>query len=412
MKSTVLVIGYVFPEPNSTAAGSRMLQLINFFMDQNYKVVFATSSKATERAFNLESINIEVVEILLNDASFDVFVKELNPNIVLFDRFMTEEQFGWRVADCCPAALRILDTEDLHFLRTTRQKALNSNTIGANDYASNSIVKREIASIYRSDLSLIISERELSILMDDFKIDSSLLMYLPFMLDINNLLDKQSFKPYSEKKDFVSIGNFLHPPNLDAVHYMKTSIWPLIKSSLTETKLHIYGAYASSAVRAMHNAKEGFLVHGYVADAFEAIAAAKVMLAPLRFGAGLKGKLIQAMQCGTPCAMSTIASEGLFAALEPNGVIENEISRFVAKSIELYTQEPLWNTSRANGSLVLKKRFNKEEHYSKFTEKLLLLQSQIKLHRSTNFIGQMLAHHQFQSTKYMSRWIEAKNANN
>ena len=93
MKSTVLVIGYVFPEPNSTAAGSRMLQLINFFMDQNYKVVFATSSKATERAFNLESINIEVVEILLNDASFDVFIKELNPNIVIFDRFMTEEQF-------------------------------------------------------------------------------------------------------------------------------------------------------------------------------------------------------------------------------------------------------------------------------------------------------------------------------
>ena len=95
MKSTVLIIGYVFPEPNSSAAGTRMLQLIDFFINQNYTVVFATSCKKSTNAFDLESLNVQVVEILLNHSSFDFFVKDLNPEVVLFDRFMTEEQFGW-----------------------------------------------------------------------------------------------------------------------------------------------------------------------------------------------------------------------------------------------------------------------------------------------------------------------------
>jgi hypothetical protein len=122
MQSTLLVIGFVYPEPNSSAAGSRMLQLIAAFQAQNYNVVFATSCKKSDNAFDLESIGVSVVQIKLNQSSFDVFVKTLNPAIVLFDRFMTEEQFGWRVHEQCPDALKILDTEDLHFLRKGRQK--------------------------------------------------------------------------------------------------------------------------------------------------------------------------------------------------------------------------------------------------------------------------------------------------
>ena len=87
MKSTVLIIGYVFPEPNSSAAGTRMLQLIDFFINQNYTVVFATSCKKSTNAFDLESLNVQVVEILLNHSSFDFFVKDLNPEVVLFDRW-------------------------------------------------------------------------------------------------------------------------------------------------------------------------------------------------------------------------------------------------------------------------------------------------------------------------------------
>jgi hypothetical protein len=411
MKSTVLIIGYVFPEPNSSAAGTRMLQLIDFFINQNYTVVFATSCKKSTNAFDLESLNVQVVEILLNHSSFDFFVKDLNPEVVLFDRFMTEEQFGWRITENCPDALRILDTEDLHFLRKTRQQSISSSSGSANDFDLNDIAKREIASIYRSDLSLIISEAELKILIDKFKIDCSLLLYLPFMLDLNENPEQKQHSSFSERTDFVSIGNFLHPPNSDVIFYLKNDIWPLIKSQLPQANLHVYGAYDTQAIRSMHNKKDGFLLHGYVEDAFEVVNSSRVLLAPLRFGAGLKGKLILAMQCGTPAAMSTIAAEGMFGSDQPNGIIEDDPSLFVKKCIDLYTQESLWTEYQNKGDAVLKSRFNKSDHQLKLKERISLIQSTIQSHRSDNFIGQLLAHHQFQSTKYMSRWIEVKNAN-
>ncbi len=411
MKSTVLIIGFVFPEPNSSAAGTRMLQLIHFFISQNYTIVFATSCKKSDNAFDLSTLNIQIVEILLNDSSFDSFVNELNPAIVLFDRFMTEEQFGWRVAQSCPNALRILDTEDLHFLRKARQKAFTTNQSIENLLFTSDTSKRELASIYRSDLSLVISEVEMGLLTEKFKIDPAILYYLPFMIDAIDSHSQTDSKPYADRSDFVSIGNFLHLPNLDMVRYLKKDIWPKIRRELPRVKLHIYGAYDSANIKEMHNEFEGFLVHGYVIDAFEAITATKVLLAPLRFGAGLKGKLIQAMQCGTPCVMSIVAAEGMFGLDDPNGVIENDSSLFVQKCIELYTKESLWSNYQKKGFAVIENRFSKKEHHLNLKDRISLLSSTIKSHRSNNFIGQLLAYHQFQSTKYMSRWIEEKNAN-
>jgi O-antigen biosynthesis protein len=186
MNLTLLVIGFVYPEPNSSAAGTRMLQLIEAFQSQNYNITFATTCKKSEHAFDLKSIGLSVVEIELNHSSFDEFVKTLNPAIVLFDRFMTEEQFGWRVSEQCPSALKILDTEDLHFLRKGRQKAFNSNQQTKENFFTTDTAKREIASIYRSDLSLVISKSELEILTNTYKIDPAILWYLPFMIASEN----------------------------------------------------------------------------------------------------------------------------------------------------------------------------------------------------------------------------------
>lgn len=409
MQSTLLVIGFVYPEPNSSAAGSRMLQLIKAFQAQNYNVVFATSCKKSDNAFDLESIGVRVVEIELNHSSFDVFISELNPTAVLFDRFMTEEQFGWRVAEHCPNALRILDTEDLHFLRKARQKALNTNHPLENVLFSNDSTKREIASIYRSDVSLIISEYEFELLTHTFKIDPSILMYLPFMLDSNACEPRLNCRTYFERNDFASIGNFLHAPNLEAVHYLKKEVWPQIHKALPEAKLHIYGAYDTPKVRALHNEKDGFLVHGFVKDGYDVLNSAKVLLAPLRFGAGLKGKLIQAMQTGTPCAMSSIAAEGMFGSLPPNGFFTDDSKLFIKQAIELYLNQSQWEACQNQGFSILKNRFDKLQHQSALHSRIESLTKNRSQHRTQNFIGQMLNHHLMQSTKYMARWIEAKN---
>ena len=90
---------------------------------------------------------------ILNDSGFDAFVKKLDPNIVLFDRFFTEEQFGWRVTEFAPNALRILDTEDLHSLRQVREQLFKNNIpFTVEKWLQSDVTKREIAAIYRSDL--------------------------------------------------------------------------------------------------------------------------------------------------------------------------------------------------------------------------------------------------------------------
>ena len=119
----LLIIGYVWPEPNSSAAGSRMMQLIHFFQAQRYHITFASPAQQTEHMVDLRALNITVENIKLNCTSFDDFIKDLQPTTVMFDRFMMEEQFGWRVSEQCPQALRILDTEDLFCLRNGRHQA-------------------------------------------------------------------------------------------------------------------------------------------------------------------------------------------------------------------------------------------------------------------------------------------------
>ena len=125
----LLIIGFVWPEPKSSAAGVRMMQLIDFFLSEGYQITFASSSLKGDKSLNLASKGIQERRIELNNSSFDLFISKLNPTVVLFDRFMMEEQFGWRVAQQCPNALKILDTEDLHCLRKAREEAFKDTSL-------------------------------------------------------------------------------------------------------------------------------------------------------------------------------------------------------------------------------------------------------------------------------------------
>ncbi|WP_317235837.1 glycosyltransferase family 4 protein [Aestuariivivens insulae] len=405
----LLIIGFVWPEPKSSAAGSRMMQLIEAFKAANYNITFASACTKTDRAFNLETIGVDQKTIELNHSSFDRFVRALNPDVVLFDRFMTEEQFGWRVAEQCPNALRVLDTEDFHGLRKGRQQAFKDNADFDKTYLFNDTTKREIASIYRSDLSLIISEAEMLILKMQFNIDESLLCYLPFMLDVIPETKVKALPKFEERQHFITIGNFLHPPNYNATLYLKDMIWPRIKKELPKAELHIYGAYASQKVQQLHNEKQGFLIKSFAEDVNQVMQQAKVCLAPLRFGAGLKGKLVDAMQNGTPCIMTTIAAEGMFGNFKPNGYVEDEPDAFVSSAAKLYTEKKLWCEMQQNGFEIINERFDKGVHQERLLQALATVTEELSTKRQNNFIGQLLQHHTLQSTKYMSKWIEEKN---
>ena len=408
MKEHILIIGKVWPEPSSSAAGSRTLQLINLFLEQNWQVSFACAASESDYSFDLKSLGISTLHIVLNDSSFDDLVKNMQPHMVLFDRFTSEEQFGWRVAQNCPNALRILDTIDLHCLRLARQEAIKQNRDFSLLDLNSDFAKREIASIYRSDVSLMISDYEMDLLINHFKIDNSLLHYVPFLLDPILIKDNQ-WPSFSEREHFLSIGNFLHEPNWDAVLFLKQFIWPLIRKQLPKAEIHIYGAYPSKKVFDLNNLKEGFLIKGRADSVERVMKKTKVCLAPLRFGAGIKGKLIDAMQFGVPSVTTDIGAEAMHGEYPWNGIIANQPHKFAEAAVELYTNEIKWQQAVENGAQILNNFFLKSNHSDLLIDKLLFLKNQLKSHRSSNFIGEMLMHHTVMGTKYMSLWIEAKN---
>jgi len=406
----VLIIGFVFPEPNSSAAGGRMVQLISIFKEQGFNVSFASPAMDSDFMVDLESLGVVKESIALNCSSFDVFVKELKPAIVLFDRFMMEEQFGWRVAENCPNALRLLDTEDLHCLRLARQKAFKENrNFTTDDLLVEEVAKREIASILRCDVSLMISEYEMELLQSVFKIDTKLLFYLPLLLEPIDDSTIQTLPLFEERNDFIFIGNFLHEPNWNATQYLKEMIWPLIRKEVRDAVLQIYGGYPSQKVLQLHQPKQGFHIMGRADDAKEVVLNSRVVLAPLRFGAGIKGKLLEAMQCGTPSVTTTIGFESMCGDLPWNGFIADEPQVFADKAIELYQDKTLWLKAQENGFEIIEKRYLKSLFENDFVEHILKVKTHLKQHRLHNFIGSMLQHHTLSSTKYMSRWIEEKN---
>ena len=406
----ILIIGFVWPEPNSSAAGTRMEQLLLLFKEWGWSVTFATPALDSNFMIDLEVIGVNKKSIALNCSSFDVFIQELNPTIVLFDRFLMEEQFGWRVAEFCPNALRILDTIDLHCLRLSRQKAFKEKRdFEISDLLTEDISKREIASILRCDCSIMVSEFEMDLLKNTFKIDASLLYYLPLLLKPVSKDSIQKWLPFEERKDFIIIGNFLHEPNWNSVQYLKETIWPLIRKEMPETNLLVYGAYPSQKVLQLHQPKQGFQIMGRADDAQEVVSKARVVLAPLRFGAGIKGKLLEAMQCGTPSLTTSIGAESMYGDLPWNGFITDNPEDFASKAVSLYQDKTLWITAQKNGIQIIEKRYLKSNFVLEFKDYILTLQNNLKQHRLNNFIGALLQHQTLQSTKYMSKWIEAKN---
>lgn len=405
-QNRVLIIGSVWPEPRSSAAGSHMLQIIEQLLLHGYAVTFASAAIPGETRADLAALGVQEQAIALNCSSFDTWVHALDPDIVLFDRFMTEEQFGWRVEENCPNALRVLETSDLHCLREARQQLLKTPSDLYSVMAQLDITAREIAAIFRCDLSLIISRVEIDILVRQFSVPEYLLCHCPFLLDMP---DSKRWRSYSQREHFVTIGNFLHAPNWDSVQWLKQSIWPAIRAQLPQAQLHIYGAYTPQKARELHNEREGFMVQGWADDALAVMAQARVCLAPLRFGAGIKGKLADAMLTGTPSVTTAIGAESMHDDLPWAGLVADDAGAFADAAVQLNQDENLWLQSQQNSKDILQQCFNKAEQGARMMHQLTLANEEIGQRRLRNFVGRMLRHHQHKSTHYMARWIEEKN---
>jgi len=243
-----------------------------------------------------------------------------------------------------------------------------------------------------------------------------MLHYCPFMFDAQEI--SRSNPDYFARQDFVSIGNFRHAPNWDSFVWLTEMIWPKIRAKLPASTLHLYGSYAPPKATRLHQPNHGIVMHGRATDALDVQKTARICLAPLRFGAGLKGKLVDAMLAGTPSVTTPVGAEGMHANLHwPGSLVpcsdafdHADATHFADAAIALYDDAEQWQQAQTQGYCVLQECFDGHQHGNALIERLHQLFHHREHHRLYNFTGAMLRHHQHRSTEFMSRWIEAKHA--
>ncbi|WP_226664154.1 glycosyltransferase [Microbulbifer aggregans] len=396
-----LLIAKQWPEPNSTAAGRRTLDILQLLKEAGYQVDIGSPAQPTP--FQAKTGYGEH-QIEVNDESFDHWVRVLAPSVVIYDRFMMEEQFGWRVREQCPNAITLLDTSDFHSLREARHQALKS---GQPLNLFHPTAEREIAAMARCDLTIMISQVELDLLRQYFYLPEWQLHYLPFL--VRELPDQKAQPGFEERQHLVMIGGFKHAPNRDATIWFAEEIWPKLHGLLPGVECHVYGAYSDHAMHRLSDPTTGFRVHGRTEDALATLARYRLNLAPLRFGAGQKGKILEGWLSGTPTITTPIGAESMAPDDAWGYTLSDAPDQFAATAARLYQKKSAWLSARDAGNRALERGFSYSDHAGAFVERLEEIAANLEAHRNRNIWGRILRRTEHRAEEFMSRWIEAKN---
>ena len=438
----------LWPEPNSSAAGVRTTSLMEFFASDKQdifrKVHYGSGAKMKSSSPTING-NIKMHKVNPNRGQeIKEFLKSRNMNnlkAVIFDRFFAEEAYSFHFYKHTPHVLRILDMQDMHSLRMHRKLIVERNDKLAHPFQltkslmeeiknkiplidnnesfqkSTTLLIRELASIHRSDLVLVCSPYELRLLRDHYGIPSNKLALAPFFTKLKkhsdvDLIGNESSTslPFEARNNFVTIGGFKHEPNIDQTLLLKNEIWPKIREALPEAKLKVYGAYPPLRIQQLHDVKTGFLVKGHVDNLDTVFKNSRILLAPLRFGAGIKGKIVDAWRYGCPVVTTPIGAEGIYPTEEGfwGGFVEYDSTDFIKSSIDLYSNKQDWTKYSVEAEALLKHSFDADKNFRQLCHELHKAWEQRDQKRKRDFTSAIIWHDSNRCTEYFSKWIEQK----
>jgi len=247
-----------------------------------------------------------------------------------------------------PFAKVVFDTVDLRFLREEREAEVKQDqSLRA---AAARRKQEELRLARRSDLTLVVSPIEKAILARecpglDVRIISTILP-----------MEERELPGLENRRNIIFIGGFEHPPNSDAVLYFAREIFPRVRSTIPDAVFQVIGPEPPPEIR--HLSGPNIEILGYVADVRPYFDRARLSVAPLRFGAGVKGKVNQSMALGVPAVVSSIAAEGMYLVHGQNVMIADDPSSFADAVFQIWTSTELWERLSSNG------RENIREHFS------------------------------------------------
>jgi glycosyltransferase involved in cell wall biosynthesis len=339
----VLFVDHSIPTPDRDAGSEFICWTMRIFLGLGYRVAFlpVTTLDVTESyTHDLRRLGIEVVSgpamppadtfIRANAAAYQLIILYRAP---IAHRHIDDIR---RVA---PYTRVVFNTVDLHFLREERQAALHGS---ADDMERAKETKRiELASIRKADCTIILSEAERDILSG--LVGSAALQFVPLISPAPG-----SESGFETRRNIVFVGGFGHLPNVDAVRYFASAIWPLVHARLPDAQFIIVGSNAPDAVRDLAAPALGIEMRGFVSDLRALLGTCRLTVAPLRYGAGMKGKVVTSLAHGVPCIASPIAVEGSGLVPGDGILIEADPAGFAEAVIAAYEDRPLWEQLSAS----------------------------------------------------------------
>lgn len=346
----VLVIDATTPEPDQDSGSVRLTHTLRLLRESGRHVYFFADNRAyvpryTER---LQALGIEVLHgAWLGDPV--TWLRDNGPALdaVLVCRHYIASHYLPLVRQYAPRARFIFDTVDLHYLREQRAAELTGSEELARQAAKTR--QQELALIRASDVTLVVSPAEKALLATDAP--GSRVDILSNVHPVHGCR-----RGFGDRADLLFVGGFQHPPNIDAITWFVREVFPAIHASRPDIRVHVIGSKMPPAVAAL--AGPGVCVHGHVADLEPYLDGCRIALAPLRYGAGVKGKLNMSMSYGQPAVATSIAVEGMHLESGKEVLVADDPAGFADAVLRLYGDEALWNRLSAEGLANVRRHFS------------------------------------------------------
>ena len=338
----VLIVDALTPRPDHDSGSLRMFNLMRLLREQGAHVVFLPANRQHDGNYTLalQQLGVEVWYAPFA-ARPPAWLREHGPrfDVVVLSRHYVASEFLPLVRRHAPQARIVFDSVDLHYLRESRgaEMAADAGLRAAAARTRDS----ELKVIAAADITLVVSTMEQALLAADAP--GARIELLSNLHEVAG-----AGASFAQRHDLVFVGGFRHPPNVDAAVWFAREVMPRVLARLPGTVFHCVGSDPPDAVRALAEL-DGVVVHGHVPDLAPMMEHLRIAVAPLRYGAGVKGKVNLSMAHGQPVVATATAVEGMHLTDGVDVLVADDPQDFADAVVRLHEDETLWNSLSRNG---------------------------------------------------------------
>lgn len=365
----IVVIDASTPTPDQDSGSVDTFLSMQALIELGYDVTFIPANlKYRERyTDDLASLGVRCLDNRNINSITDFFVVAGKYcDLVMLYRVNVADIHLPTVRKHAPQAKVIFNTVDLHFLREERTAKLENSELLRK--RAKKTKAQEFALMRAADATIVLSSAELELVLNT---DPSVKAYLlPFFRRIPGRT-----LPFSERRDIVFIGSFEHLPNVDAITYFIHTVWPLVRRNIADADLLILGSNPSAEIHAAAQGDNRIKVIGFVPDLGDYFNTCRLSIAPLRTGAGIKGKIVTSAGYGVPCVATSLAVEGMGLTADKEILVADRAEDFADAVVRLYSDESLWNEISEHGLEFMNQYFAYETGKQRLAQLLTSLSS-------------------------------------